>query len=275
MVPFTPLTSHIVASAESDYAPLYLYIDGEFHSTDRRETQPVVNPGTGQVIGELPLVASDDVARAVDAAHRAFGSWKRESPLVRSGILRKAADLIRQRAEEIGRHITMDQGKPLHEAVAEVVSSAEHLEWHAEEGRRIYGRVVPARSPDVTQTVLREPIGVCGAFSPWNFPFNQALRKVAAALASGCTLVLKGPEESPSAIVALARVFHDAGLPAGCLNTQTPLSALALAELASRAGIPAGVLNTVAVSCQDSRSVHRGKPGALAASTAQPPSSAS
>ncbi|WP_175716699.1 NAD-dependent succinate-semialdehyde dehydrogenase [Burkholderia anthina] len=218
MVPFTPLTSHIAASAESDYAPLYLYIDGEFHSADRRETQPVVDPGTGQVIGELPLVASGDVARAVDAAHRAFGSWKRESPLVRSGILRKAADLIRQRAEEIGRHITMDQGKPLHEAVAEVVSSAEHLEWHAEEGRRIYGRVVPARSPDVTQTVLREPIGVCGAFSPWNFPFNQALRKVAAALASGCTLVLKGPEESPSAIVALARAFHDAGLPAGCLN---------------------------------------------------------
>ncbi|PYE21492.1 succinate-semialdehyde dehydrogenase/glutarate-semialdehyde dehydrogenase [Paraburkholderia silvatlantica] len=208
----------MAASAEADYAPLYLYIDGEFHAAGQRQTQPVFNPGTGQVIGELPLAASEDISRAVDAAHRAFGSWKRESPLVRSDILRKAADLIRQRAQEIGRHITMDQGKPLHEAVAEVISSAEHLEWHAEEGRRIYGRVVPARSPDVTQTVLREPIGVCAAFSPWNFPFNQALRKVAAALASGCTLVLKGPEESPSAIVALARVLHDAGLPVGCLN---------------------------------------------------------
>ncbi|CAM2195806.1 Alpha-ketoglutaric semialdehyde dehydrogenase 1 [Paraburkholderia kururiensis] len=203
---------------ESAYPSLCFYIDGVFHAADHRRTRPVFDPGTEQVIGELPLADTDDVARAVDAAHRAFERWKRESPLARSDILRRAAALIRERAVEIGRHITMDQGKPLQEAIAEVASSAEHLEWHAEEGRRIYGRVVPARSPDVQQTVLREPVGVCAAFSPWNFPFNQALRKIAAALASGCTLVLKGPEEAPSAIVALARVFHDAGLPPGCLN---------------------------------------------------------
>ncbi|MEJ8799396.1 NAD-dependent succinate-semialdehyde dehydrogenase [Trinickia caryophylli] len=193
-------------------------MDGEFHAARGRRTEPVADPGNERVIGELPHADADDVARAIHAAHRAFRAWKRESPLARSEVLRRAAHLIRQRAREIGSHITMDQGKPLHEAVAEVMSSAEHLEWHAEEGRRIYGRVVPSRSPDVTQTVLREPIGVCAAFSPWNFPFNQALRKVAAALASGCTLVLKGPEESPSAIAALARIFHDAGLPPGCLN---------------------------------------------------------
>lgn len=203
---------------ESAYPSLCFYIDGVFHAASHRRTRPVFDPGTEQVIGELPLADTDDVACAVDAAHRAFERWKRESPLARSDILRRAAALIRERAVEIGRHITMDQGKPLQEAIAEVASSAEHLEWHAEEGRRIYGRVVPARSPDVQQTVLREPVGVCAAFSPWNFPFNQALRKIAAALASGCTLVLKGPEEAPSAIVALARVFHDAGLPPGCLN---------------------------------------------------------
>ena len=95
---------------------------------------------------------------------------------------------------------------------------AEHAEWHAEECRRIYGRVIPPRRPDVRQFVLREPVGVCAAFTPWNFPFNQAIRKMVAALGAGCTLVLKGPETAPSAVVALARLFHDAGLPAGCLN---------------------------------------------------------
>ncbi|KML53728.1 aldehyde dehydrogenase [Burkholderia cepacia] len=204
--------------APCDYAPLQLYIDGRFLQADGRRTQPVLDPGTGRVLGELPHATPDDIDAAVHAAHRAFAAWRRESPLVRSDILRRAAALVRERAETIGRHITMDQGKPLCEAIAEVRSSAEQLEWHAEEGRRTYGRVVPARSPDVVQTVLREPIGVCAAFSPWNFPFSQAMHKIAAALASGCTLVLKGPEESPSAIVALARIFHDAGLPAGCLN---------------------------------------------------------
>ena len=200
------------------YPPLFLYIDGEFLGTGTLASREVHDPGTGRVVGALPLAGPGEIDQAIAAAHRAFLVWRRESPLVRSDILRRAAGLIRARASEIGRNITIDQGKPLHEAVGEVVSSAEYLEWHAEEGRRIYGRVVPARSPDVQQTVLREPIGVCAAFSPWNFPFSQALHKVAAALASGCTLVLKGPEESPSAIVALAQAFHDAGLPPGCLN---------------------------------------------------------
>ena len=218
MIPFTPLTSRMTPDAQRDYAPLHLYVDGRFLQADGRRTQPVLDPGTGHVLGELPHATRDDIDAAVHAAHRAFATWRRESPLARSDILRRAAALVRERAESIGRHITMDQGKPLREAIAEVMSSAEQLEWHAEEGRRTYGRVVPSRSPDVAQMVLREPIGVCAAFSPWNFPFSQATHKIAAALASGCTLVLKGPEESPSAIVALAHIFHDAGLPAGCLN---------------------------------------------------------
>jgi succinate-semialdehyde dehydrogenase / glutarate-semialdehyde dehydrogenase len=200
------------------YETLAMYIDGEFIEAGDRATQPVLNPADGSVLGHLPRGTPADIDRALDAAQRAFRTWRRESPLKRSEILRRAAQLTRERAAQIARNITLDQGKPLAEANGEVSSSAEHAEWHAEEGRRIYGRVVPPRSPDVRQLVLREPIGVCAAFSPWNFPFNQALRKIVAALASGCTLILKGPSEAPSAIVALARVFHDAGLPPGCLN---------------------------------------------------------
>lgn len=205
-------------SSARPYPALVQYIDGEFIAAGARDTQPVFDPADGSVIGQLPVGTRDDVERAIAAASRAFRTWRHESPLKRSEILRRAAALARARAEDIAHGITQDQGKPLAEAIGEVAGSAEHAEWHAEEGRRIYGRVIPARLPDVRQMVLREPAGVCAAISPWNFPFNQALRKIVAALASGCTLVLKGPAEAPSATVALAHLFHDAGLPAGCLN---------------------------------------------------------
>jgi acyl-CoA reductase-like NAD-dependent aldehyde dehydrogenase len=138
--------------------------------------------------------------------------------MLRSQILRKVGELARERAQTIGRNITLDQGKPLAEAVGEVTVCSEHADWHAEECRRIYGRVIPARSSQVHQTVLREPIGVCVAFSPWNFPFNQAIRKVAAAIGAGCSVIVKGSSDTPSAVVAIAHLFHDAGLPPGVLN---------------------------------------------------------
>lgn len=198
--------------------PLTLYIDGQFLGAEGRRTQTVTDPATGAVLGQLPHAGVADLERALTSAQRAFDGWRLESPLRRSAILRQVAVLARERAGEIGRQLTLDQGKPLAQAVAEVTGSAETAEWHAEEGRRIYGRVIPARLDTVRQMVLREPVGVCAAFTPWNFPFSQAMHKVAAALASGCTIILKGPEESPSAVVALARLFHDAGLPPGCLN---------------------------------------------------------
>lgn len=202
----------------SVYEKLALYIDGAFIEAEGRKTEPVVNPATGEVLGQLPHATREDLDRALAAAQRAFESWKKTSPLERSAILRKVGELARERAQAIGRNITLDQGKPLAESVGEVNVCAEHAEWHAEECRRIYGRVIPPRRPEVRQFVLREPVGVCAAFTPWNFPFNQAIRKMVAALGSGCTLILKGPETAPSAVVALARLFHDAGLPAGCLN---------------------------------------------------------
>jgi len=199
------------------YEQLALYIDGEFIHAGRQQ-QDVVNPATGEVVGHLPHASRDDLDRALESAQRAFAQWRRTSPLERSRILRRVGELARERAQEIGRNITIDQGKPLREAVAEVQMCAEHAEWHAEEARRIYGRVVPSRDPAVRQMVVREPVGVCAAFTPWNFPFNQAIRKACAAIGAGCTLILKGPEDAPSAVVALARLFHDAGLPPGVLN---------------------------------------------------------
>ncbi|HEY0338919.1 MAG TPA: aldehyde dehydrogenase family protein, partial [Burkholderiales bacterium] len=200
------------------YEKLALYIDGAFIEAEGRRTEPVVNPATGEVLGQLPHANREDLDRALAAAQRAFETWKKTSPLERSTILRKVAELTRERADSIGHNITLDQGKPLAESVGEVNVCAEHAEWHAEECRRIYGRVIPPRRPDVRQFVLREPVGVCAAFTPWNFPFNQAIRKMVSALGAGCTLILKGPETAPSAVVALARLFHDAGLPPGCLN---------------------------------------------------------
>lgn len=199
------------------YEKLALYIDGEF-ITDGRPQQDVMNPANGEVIGQLPHATREDLDRALAAAQRAFQDWRRSSPLERSRILRKVAELARERADEIGRNITLDQGKPHREAVAEILGCAEHAEWHAEEARRIYGRIVPSRDPAVRQMVVREPVGVCAAFTPWNFPFNQAIRKVAAAIGAGCTMILKGPEDAPSAVVAMARLFHEAGLPPGVLN---------------------------------------------------------
>lgn len=200
------------------YPELSLYINGEFIGAEGRVTRTVYNPASLDTLGQLPLADIAELERAVMAAQTAFAAWRHVSPLERSQILRQAAVLLRERAAAIAHAITLDNGKPLPEAVGEVQGSAEQAEWHAEEGRRIYGRVVPPRQRDVRQLVVREPVGVCAAFSPWNFPLNQAMRKVAAAIAAGCTVVLKGPEESPSAIVALAHALHDAGLPPGVFN---------------------------------------------------------
>lgn len=200
------------------YTELSLYIDGSFIGSDERAGEPVFNPASGQILGQLPHATAEDLDTAIDAAERAFQSWRWTSPIERSQILRTVAKMIRERCEEIARCLTLDQGKPLVEARMEIMGAADHAEWHAEECRRIYGRVIPARDPNVRQTVVRQPVGVCASFSPWNYPLNQALRKICAALGSGCTIILKASEDAPSAVVALAQMFHEAGLPAGCLN---------------------------------------------------------
>jgi succinate-semialdehyde dehydrogenase/glutarate-semialdehyde dehydrogenase len=200
------------------YQKLSLYIDGKFIDAQGRPTQDVINPANREVLGQLPHATESDLEAALQAADKAFQSWRKTSPLERSAVLRKVGQLTRDRANEIARNMTLDMGKPLPEALGELITCADHCDWHAEECRRIYGRVILPRNSDVRQLVLREPIGVCVAFTPWNFPYNQAIRKITAAIGAGCTIVLKGPEDAPSAVMAIAQMFHDAGLPPGVLN---------------------------------------------------------
>jgi succinate-semialdehyde dehydrogenase/glutarate-semialdehyde dehydrogenase len=200
------------------YQTLSLYINGQFIDAHGRQTQDVINPANRQVLGQLPHATDEDLETALQAADKAFQSWRRTSPIERAAILRKVGQLTRERAPEVARNMTLDMGKPLAEAMGELLSCSDHCDWHAEECRRIYGRVIPPRNPNVRQLVLREPIGVCVAFTPWNFPYNQAIRKITAAIGAGCTIVLKGPEDAPSAVMAIAQMFHDAGLPPGVLN---------------------------------------------------------
>ncbi|MCX7274521.1 MAG: NAD-dependent succinate-semialdehyde dehydrogenase [Burkholderiales bacterium] len=214
----TAATSEHSVLEQAAYETLSLYIDGEFIAGGGRQEQDVVNPATGQAFARLPHASRADLDRALAAGQRAFGTWKHSSPMERSRILRKVGELSRERAADIGRNITLDMGKPVAEAITEVMSCSEHCDWHAEECRRIYGRVIPPRLPNVRQMVLREPVGVCAVFTPWNFPYNQAIRKIAAAIGAGCTVIIKGPEDAPSAVVAIARMFHEAGLPPGVLN---------------------------------------------------------
>jgi len=206
------------SAGQPAYEDLCLYIDGKFIKQGGRREQDIVNPATGQVVGRLPHASREDLDHALAAAQRAFGSWRRSSPVERAKVLRKVAELSRARAMDIGRNITLEMGKTLLEAIGEVVACSEHCDWHAEECRRIYGRVIVPRLPNVRQMVLREPVGVCAAFTPWNFPYNQAIRKISAAVGAGCTIIIKGAEEAPSSLVAIARMFHEAGLPPGVLN---------------------------------------------------------
>jgi succinate-semialdehyde dehydrogenase/glutarate-semialdehyde dehydrogenase len=200
------------------YSDLALFIDGAFLSVDGRGGEPVVNPVTGQPLATLPHASAADLDRALEAAKRAFPSWRRTSAYDRSRILERAADLIRERKSSIARILTLEEGKPLAESESEVAYSADVIEWCAEEGRRAYGRIIPSRTPGLRHTVLPEPIGPCAAFTPWNFPALTPARKIGGALAAGCTLILKPAEETPGTAVEIARAFSDAGLPAGVLN---------------------------------------------------------
>ena len=198
------------------YPNTQLYIDGAWRDGSRDTA--VINPANEAEIGRLALAGEAELSLAADAAARGFKEWRKVSPYERSKLMRRAAQNIRERAEQIAAIMTMEQGKPFGEARIETLSAADIIEWFAEEGRRTYGRVIPSRTDAVRQIVTREPVGPVAAFTPWNFPINQAVRKVSAALASGCSVVLKGPEETPASCAALVQAYADAGLPAGVLN---------------------------------------------------------
>lgn len=198
----------------TQYPELKLYIDGNWKSASG---QPVFNPVDESVLGEVPHATIRDLDDALDAAERGLRIWRATSPANRTQVILKAAQIIRSRVEEMAVAMTLEQGKPLDQARLEIVRGCEIIEWDANEGRRVYGRVIPAE--DGTRiTVLRQPIGVVAAFSPWNFPMSSPARKVAGALSAGCSIILKASEETPAGAMQLVQAFHDAGLPAGVLN---------------------------------------------------------
>lgn len=200
------------------YPDTQLFINDEWSDAADGRTIPVHNPATGAEIGSVAHACLADLDRALASVQHGFDVWREYTPAQRATIMHRAADLIRERADGFAHLMTLEQGKPLHESRAESLAAADLVDWFAEEGLRVYGRLVPHRSnPAIRQMVVKDPVGPVAAFAPWNFPINQVARKVAAGLAAGCSMLVKAPEETPASPAAFIRAFQDAGLPAGVL----------------------------------------------------------
>lgn len=195
-----------------------LLIDGQWVMGDGGQLIDVTDPATGEMVGQAVVATQADVDRAVQAAHRAFGSWSRSSPSARAAVLRKAAEVATNRLHELARLLTLEQGKPLSEARGEIKASIDALEYYAEEARRIYGETIPADHPGRRSIVLRQPIGPVAAIGPWNYPVLLLAWKVAPALAAGCTVVAKPPTVTPLAASRFLACLLEAGAPPGVIN---------------------------------------------------------
>ena len=200
------------------YPNTQLLIDGQWQDAADGRTLPVHNPATGAEIGRVAHAGIADLDRALSAAQKGFETWRDVPALERQKILRRAAGLMRERADTIAALLTQEQGKPLVEARIETLAAADIIDWFADEGMRVYGRIVPSRNLTTRQMVLKDPVGPVAAFTPWNFPINQVVRKASAALATGCSILVKAAEETPASPAALIRAFVDAGVPAGAVG---------------------------------------------------------
>ena len=221
-----PLPSFAVHLKDQSLFRQQCYIDGQWADADSKQTIVVTNPATGAAVGTIPRMLAAETRRAIEAADRALPAWRAKTGKERATILRKWFDLLLANQDDLALIMTTEQGKPLAEAKGEIVYAASFIEWFAEEAKRIYGDVIPPHQADKRIVVIKQPVGVCGAITPWNFPAAMITRKAGPALAAGCTMVIK---------------------PA----TQTPFSALALAELAERAGVPRGVMSVVTGSAKE------------------------
>ena len=200
------------------YPDVQLYIDGQWRASQSGSSIAILDPSTGETLGSVAHAGIADLDLALAAAERGFKVWRATSAFDRYKLMRKAAQLVRDRVEVIARIMTQEQGKPLAESRAETLAAADIVDWLAEEGRRAYGRIVPARADGVEQKVIMEPVGPVAAFTPWNFPINQVVRKLSSALAAGCSIIVKAPEETPGSPAELIRAFADAGVPAGVIG---------------------------------------------------------
>jgi succinate-semialdehyde dehydrogenase/glutarate-semialdehyde dehydrogenase len=195
-----------------------MYIDGKWVAADSGRTLGVINPATEEVLAEVAYGSRAEVRRAIEAAQRALPEWMKLTAWDRAKVLKKTADLMRERADAIARTLTLEQGKPLAESKAEILHSADTFEWFGEEGKRAYGQVIPNSAPGKRHMTLKHPVGVVGAISPWNFPITLQARKIAPALAAGCTVVSKPASQTPLCLVQLFEYMVEAGLPAGVAN---------------------------------------------------------
>ena len=200
------------------YPEVQLFVDGAWTNAAAGRFLDVMNPSTGEPVGKVAHADRSDLDRALEAADKGFKVWRKVSAFDRSKVMRKAANLLRERVDIIAPLLTMEQGKPLPEAKGEVLAATDVIDWFAEEARRTYGRVIPSRTEGVYQLVVKEPVGPVAAFTPWNFPINQVVRKLSCALAAGCSIIVKAPEETPASPAELIRCFADAGVPAGVIN---------------------------------------------------------
>ena len=201
------------------YPRLRLYIDGEWVDKTSSGSMGVENPADGSDLGQLPVAGKAEIDAALEAAERGHRLWRTRSAIDRFQIITQATRLLRERAPQVAHAITLEQGKPLAEALREVILSADIVDFLAEEGKRLYGRTIPPRQPNIlSQTVIRQPVGPVAAFTPWNFPVNLPSRKLGGALAAGCSVIIKPAEETPASCMLIVEAFHDAGLPPGVLN---------------------------------------------------------
>lgn len=207
-----------MAPSDKLYPELQLFIDGEWISKGSRTSEQVLNPATGEVLGELPHATTADLDRALAAAERGFKVWSGYLPEKRSEILRKAAGILKQRGDQVTKVASMESGKPLVQSRIELHMSTEVLEWYAEEGRRAYGRVLTQRQAGSRMLVLKQPIGPVAAFTPWNFPQGNPARKLGAALGAGCSCVIKPAEDTPASALLMAKALQEAGVPDGVVN---------------------------------------------------------
>ncbi len=234
------------------YPTLQLLIDGEWIARTSTGTRAVLNPADGTLLGELPVAGPSELSAAQEAVVRGFAVWSKTLPLERFRIITRATQLMRERAPRIARILTLEQGKPLAEALREVTLSADIIDFLAEEGKRLASRGVPARLPNVlSQTVMRVPVGPVAAFTPWNFPVNLPSRKLGGALSAGCSVIIKPDEQVAASCLEIARAFMDAGLPAGVLNvvagdpaqiSSTLIASPAIAKVSFTGSVPVGKL---------------------------------
>ncbi len=198
-----------------------MFIDGKWCEAISGERLAIENPATQEIVDEMAEGGVADCRRALEAAHRALKPWQKKTAYDRGAILKKTADLMRERAEDIGRTMTLEEGKPLKEAVGEVMGSAGYFEWFAEEGKRIYGEIIPPSLPNKRHFVVKHPVGVCAAITPWNFPVSLPVRKIAASMAAGCTVVARPAPQTPLCLVKVFECLEEAGTPPGAANLIT------------------------------------------------------